>query len=138
MSMEYSVPIYWRNRHIYYKLLASRCKKCGATFHPPAKSCPYCGSTETELVKLPEKGKLLHYTVLYNVPEGYRLQAPLIIGTIEVDGTRIVAQITDVEPEEVKEGMDVEAVLRRVREDRDTGLIHYAIKFRPVLGSKID
>jgi len=136
MSMEYSVPIYWRNRYTYYKLLAGHCKKCGATFHPPAKTCPYCGSSEVETVKLPEKGTLLHYTVLYNVPEGYKLQAPLIFGLVDIEGTRILAQITDASPDELREGMELEAVLRRAREDRDAGLIHYVIKFRPALGTR--
>ncbi|MEB3755686.1 MAG: Zn-ribbon domain-containing OB-fold protein [Desulfurococcales archaeon] len=136
MSMEYSVPIYWRNRLHYYRLIGGRCKKCDRVFFPPQNRCPYCGSDEIEPVNLPRIGKLLSYTVSYNPPEGYKLQTPLIIGLIDLGETRIIAQLTDISPEEISEGIEVEAVVRKIREDRTAGLIHYGYKFRPVIGQE--
>ena len=133
MSMEYSVPIYWRNRVNYYKLIGGRCKKCGRVFFPPQSRCPYCSSDNVEPVSLPRIGRLLSYTVSYNPPEGYKLQTPLIIGLINLGETRIIAQLTDVSLEEISEGIEVEAVVRKIREDRTAGLIHYGYKFRPVI-----
>ncbi len=133
MSMEYSVPLYWRNRINYYRLIGGKCKKCSRIFFPPYIRCPYCGSDEIEPVELPRTGKLLTYTVSYNPPEGYKLQTPLIIGLVDLGVAKVVAQITDAQPDELKEGMDVEAVVRRIREDRTAGLIHYAYKFRPLV-----
>ncbi len=135
LSMEYSVPIYWRNRITYYRLIGSKCSDCGRTFFPPSKRCPYCGSRNVEPVELPRRGKLLSYTVSYNPPEGYKLQTPLIIGLIDLGETRIIAQITDASPDELTEGMELEVVVRKIREDRTAGLIHYGYKFRPVVKS---
>jgi uncharacterized OB-fold protein len=59
--------------------------------------------------------------------------APFVLGVIELeDGSRLTTQITDVMPGEVTIGMPVEAVFRKVSEDGDSGIIQYAIKFRPV------
>ena len=49
------------------------------------------------------------------------------------DGVRMIAQLTDVEPEDATVGMKVEMVVRRLRTDNGDGPIIYAYKFRPVL-----
>ncbi|MCE4615295.1 MAG: Zn-ribbon domain-containing OB-fold protein [Desulfurococcales archaeon] len=134
--MEYSVPIYWRNRISYYRLIGGKCKSCGKIFFPPQNTCPYCGSGNIEPVNLPRKGRLLTYTVSYNPPEGYKLQTPLIIGLIDLRGTKIIAQVTDISPGEISEGMEVEAVVRKIREDRTAGLIQYGYKFRPAISQR--
>ncbi|MFP3188038.1 MAG: DNA-binding protein, partial [Sulfolobaceae archaeon] len=48
------------------------------------------------------------------------------------EGLDIVAPLTDVEANELKEGVRVEAVLRRLRSDSTNGLIQYGIKFRVI------
>jgi len=56
---------------------------------------------------------------------------PYPIAIVELDeGLRIMAQLTECDPEEVKIGMEVEATLRKVYEDED--VIRYGIKFKPV------
>lgn len=66
--------------------------------------------------------------------EGFREQAPIIVGVVELEnGVKILAPLTDVEIEEVKVGMKLEATLRRILEDGETGLIRYGVKFRPVI-----
>lgn len=42
--------------------------------------------------------------------------------------------MTDVKPEEVRIGMEVEATLRKVIDEGEEGLIAYAVKFRPIEG----
>jgi uncharacterized OB-fold protein len=82
---------------------------------------------------LPERGKILTFTVIRNPPRGFEKMAPFILGIIELeDGARLTTQITDAMPQEVIIGMPVEAVFRKVSEDGDSGIIQYAIKFRPV------
>ncbi len=59
---------------------------------------------------------------------------PYVLGVVELnDGTIITVQLTDVDPSNVTIGMSLEAVFRKVCEDGDSGIIEYAIKFRPVL-----
>jgi len=122
----------WRERGARYRIEGIRCRDCNAVMYPPKAACPLCGSRNIERIELSKRGKLITWTVEYVVPEGYRACAPLIVGLIELEsGARILAPLTDVEPDELRPGMEVEAVLRKVVEDGDTGLIVYAIKFVP-------
>jgi len=129
-----SVPRIWRERIYKYRLIASKCKKCGKTYYPPRKVCVKCKSTEMELVQLPREGKVVNYTVIYYPPRGFEQEAPYVVGVVELkDGTRVLAQIVDVKPEEVNIGMEVEATFRKLREQGEEGIIEYGIKFRPKL-----
>ncbi len=134
--MRFSIPRYWREKESRYRLKATRCKKCGRVNYPPSKICRYCGSNDTETTYLNnEKAKLITWTIIYTAPYGFEERKPLIIGIVETleTKTRILAPITDVLPEELKKDMLLEPVLRRINEDREAGIIHYGIAFRPVL-----
>ncbi|ABL87988.1 protein of unknown function DUF35 [Pyrobaculum islandicum DSM 4184] len=129
-----SVPIYWRNIPHYYRLVAKRCKKCGAVYFPPVIKCR-CGSKELEDFELPHEGKLVEFTVLYQVGTDFLKQKPLVIGLVELsNGVKVVGQIVDVQPEKLTQGAKVEAVFRRVMVDGKYGLVMYGYKFRPVDG----
>ena len=131
--MKVSPARLWRERIYHYRLVGTMCKKCGKKYFPPKVVCPFCGNRELEKVKLPERGKVITYTVLHVVPRGFRENAPLIIAIIELeDGTKVLAPLTDVKPEEVSVGMHVEATLRRIFDESEEGLIAYAVKFRPI------
>ena len=128
--MEVSPAVIWRNKPYRYRLEVRACPKCGKVFREEVEVCPKCG-VKTERARLPGRGKLLSWTKVCQVPEGFEDYSPLYFGLVELeDGTRIVARLTDV-LDEPKEGMEVEAVLRRIRADGSTGLIEYAICFRP-------
>jgi len=118
----------WRKRSSRYALEATKCKKCNAIHYPPRIVCDKCGSRELEKFKLDGTGVLESYTITYNVPEGFRDHSPLIFGIVKVNSNvRVLAQITDVEPSELKVGMPLEPVLRKVEEDGDTGMIKYGL-----------
>ncbi|MBM5804768.1 MAG: Zn-ribbon domain-containing OB-fold protein [Candidatus Verstraetearchaeota archaeon] len=127
-----SVPRYWREIPERSRLEASKCATCGNVIYPNRARCAKCGSDSIEPYRLPERGKLLTFTVVRNPPRGFEKMAPFVLGIIELeDGSRLMTQITDVMPGEVTIGMPLEAVLRKVSEDGDSGIIEYAIKFRP-------
>lgn len=127
-----SVPIYWRNIPQYYRLVGKRCKKCNAHYFPPVVRCR-CGSTDLEDVELPHTGKLLEYTVLYQVGTDFLKQKPIVVGLVELEnGVKILAQIVDTPPGKLATGTKVEAVFRRVATDGKHGLVMYGYKFRPV------
>lgn len=121
----------WRHRIHRYKLIAARCSSCGRAFYPPISACPYCGSRSLDSIELPRVGRLVSYSIVYTVPFDDRSRSPIIIGLVDLGVTRLIAEIVDVNPEEVKIGDSVEAVFRRVSVDGATGLIVYGIKFRP-------
>ncbi len=138
--MRFSIPRFWREKPGHYFLRGTRCKACGRINYPPSKICRYCGSRDTEEVDLLEPGRVVTWTVIYSAPEGFEEYKPIIIAMVELINSkaRILTQLTDIDPSEIKEGMIVEPVLRRINEDGETGIIHYAIKFRPVIGGISD
>jgi len=127
-----SIPRVWRERIYRYRLIGGRCRSCGAVLYPPRPLCPRCGG-ELEEVKLPERGVVVNYTVVRSPPSEYDGKEPYIVAVVELEnGARVLAQLTDVNAEEVAEGMAVEAVLRRYIDHGPDGVIEYGIKFRPV------
>ncbi len=133
MSMRFSIPRTWRERRPHYLLEASKCKNCGKIHYPPRIKCDKCGSRDLERIRLSGEGKVVTYTVQYVVLDGFRDYAPIVYAIVELkEGIKVLAPLTDVKPEDVKIGLKVKAVLRKVSEDGKLGLIRYAIKFKPI------
>lgn len=129
-----SVPAHWRELPARYRLEGGLCRSCGHTMLPKGEVCPICGSKDIATKQLPRRGKIISYSVIWNAPRGYEYYTPYIVALIELeDGTRLMSQLTDVEPSQVTEGMEVEMVLRKVRVSGESGIIAYAYKFRPLL-----
>ena len=128
-----SVPRYWREIPERSRLECVKCKECDHVLYPPRSRCDRCGSYSFEPYTLPNKGKLLTFSIVRSPPAGFENLVPFLLGIIELDdGTRITTQITDMDPKDASIGMRLEAVFRKISEDGDSGIISYAIKFRPV------
>lgn len=85
-------------------------------------------------LNLSGRGEIYSYTLMYNVPQGFEEQKPYVVALVKLaEGPMVTAQLTDVDHKEVKIGMRVEMVTRKLREDGDEGQIIYGYKFRPVL-----
>ena len=132
------IPRVWRMMKHRYRLIGSKCKKCGKVYAAIRQVCPNCGSREMEEIKFSGKGKIYSYTVIHAAQEGFELYTPYVVGIIELEeGAKITAQIVDCKPEELEIGTPVEAVFRYFRDeiDRyqvDAGLRLYGYKFRPI------
>jgi len=129
-----SIPRFWRNIKSRYNLLGTKCLNCNQVYFPPRSFCPRCRrkSKITEY-KLEGKGEVLTYTTIHAPPEGFGTQAPYIMAIVKLnDGPKITTQIVNCSPEEIKIGMKVEAVFRKIKEDGSSGIIHYGYKFQPV------
>lgn len=134
--MKISIPPSWRTRQHRYRLQAVKCNSCGRVLYPPSNICRVCGSRSIETVELlEEKARLLTWTIIYNAMDGFEERKPVILGVLETlsSRARIMAPITDILPEELKIGMIMEPVLRRINEESEHGLIYYGISYRPVL-----
>lgn len=127
-----SPPVTWRRREARYKLIASKCKSCERAHYPPVRVCPSCGG-DVERVELPREGRLISYSVVYAASKGARDKSPVVLGLIDLGVAKILAEITDASPEELRPGMEVEAAFRRLDHDGNEGLIVYGVKFRPRL-----
>lgn len=122
----------WRLRGQRYRLEGNACKTCGAKFFPPRQVCSECRHTEFEDFVFKGTGELYSYTTLSSAPEGYEDQLPYSVGMIKLDeGPMVEAQLTDVDAADLRIGMRMEMVTRRLRDLGEAGLIVYGYKFRP-------
>ena len=131
-------PIYWGRIPEKYRLIGYKCKKCGAINFPYHSVCKHCCSkADYEEVKLSWRGRVYSYTIIAagsSPPEFVnweRAIGPYPVAIIELEGgQKIMAQLTECKPEEVKIGMEVEATFRKIYEDE--GIVRYGIKFKPI------
>ncbi|RLG85383.1 MAG: DNA-binding protein [Thermoprotei archaeon] len=131
--MRLSISKHWRNKKVHYQLALGYCKACGKYHFPPKYRCPYCSSKDVELTIPKGEGTLIEWTVSYVRLEHLEHELPLIVGLVRLDeGPVVRGVLTDVDPKELREGMRLEAVLRRLEEDGVSGLIYYGIKFKPL------
>ncbi|RKX25869.1 MAG: transcriptional regulator [Candidatus Zixiibacteriota bacterium] len=122
----------WREYPQRYRGEASKFKKSGKTYYPPRSVDPETGDTEFELVKLPDTGKVVTYTVIRTAPAQWGDISPYAIAIVELeDGTRLMGQIADVDVDEVKIGMEVRVEFRRIQTEGHHGVLSYGHKFVP-------
>lgn len=122
----------WRQIPQRYRLEAGKCAKCGKLFYPPRLVCDECGHREFVTTKLPDTGSLVTYTVIRVPPSEHADLAPYAVGLVKLDnGVRLECQVVDCDFEELKVGLPVKLEFRRVQEDTEAGMIHYAHKAVP-------
>lgn len=123
---------YWRVKNSYYNLVGSKCRGCGKEWFPPVNRCLKCGSRDLDEKPMPREGRVITYTTTLQLGESFKNYRPLTIGLVELDnGVRVVGQLVDFKPGELRTGARVVAVVRKLREDPEGGLIFYGYKFAP-------
>lgn len=133
-----SIPAYWKTIPQRYNLIGLKCKVCGYINFPAREICAKCGrKTEFEPTKLSGRGKIYSYTIIAagSTPPEFLMQEKYVgsypVGVIELEeGPKVVAQLTDCKADELRIGLEVEAVFRKIYEDDN--VIRYGVKFRPV------
>ena len=129
------IPRHWRIKKQRYALIGEVCPHCDAKLFPPRDICTECGQDAKTEYAFSGRGEVFSYTTIYDAPAGYETSAPYTVALVKLaEGPVITAQLTDLGDDEVKIGMPVEMVTRRLRQDGDErGLLVYGYKFRPVL-----
>ena len=100
------------------QMYAYKCKKCGKLHHPRYIVCqnPDCDGREFEEVPLGGPCKLLTWTRVYNLPEGYMMPW-LNFGVVEFpNGVRVTGQIGF--DEGIESGMELVSTVGVVRTRR--------------------
>ena len=123
----------WRLKDQRYRLEGNVCADCGARFFPPREVCSECRSRNLKPHEFSGRGELYSFTTLYQAPLGFEGGVPYAVGMVKLDeGPMVEAQLTDVNPSDLKVGLRVEMLTRKLREFGQEGLIVYGYKFRPV------
>jgi 3-hydroxy-3-methylglutaryl CoA synthase len=110
-----SATIHYREREEDVAMKGQRCKRCGGLQFPIQRVCERCfAKDDFELVRLAERiGKVVTYTFDFFFPTP---DPPTIVTITDVDGARIHLQLVDLAPEDVKIGLPVELVFRRIHQ----------------------
>ncbi len=98
-------------------LLARQCRDCGDISFPPFRYCLKCnGGKETVEMVLSNGGVLVSYTIARQVMPGFRPDYILATVRMKDDPSLVlVAQLTDVKPEDVEAGMDLTMVPKIIK-----------------------
>jgi uncharacterized OB-fold protein len=98
------------------ELRFQRCTECNTWRHVPRNMCAQCGSWNWEWAKSCGRGELLTWTVVtFPMQPSFAEEVPYAVTLIEMEeGPRVVSQIVDVEPQDLRMGMPVEVIFDAV------------------------
>jgi hypothetical protein len=102
------------------RLVAARCEECGTLRMPPSPFCHRCRSQRVGWVELSGDGTVYSFTVVRRalIPQ-LEESIPYVVAVIELEGAagvRLVSNVVDVEPDEVRIGMRVRVAWDDVRD----------------------
>lgn len=118
------------------RVVAGRCRSCGAHFFPARKVCARCLGDAMEEVPLSSRGTVYTFTVVHqSVPT---FEVPYVLVYVDLpEGVRLLGQLAGCPPEQVRLGMPVELHVEPVG-SRSDGAAVVAYRFRPASGGAGD
>lgn len=121
-------------REIYdnEKIFGAKCPACDLIYVPPKMYCEQCFEELKEWQEVGNKGSVVTYTVAYIGLDGSKLEQPVILALVSIDGAHggLVHMLGEVTADKVSIGMKVEAVIKD-KADREGGILDIKY-FRPV------
>ncbi len=130
-----SVAREWREIPGRYNLKGTKCGNCGTKYFPRRDFCPKCrraGIGKIEEYTIARTGEVYSFSIIYDAPAANNLIKPYAVVLVKTDDdVMVTGQLVDVSPEDVKIGLKVRAVLRKLDADGAAGIIHYGFKFVP-------
>jgi uncharacterized protein len=115
------------------RILATSCTSCGRTLVPPRKFCERCFRPTDGWTEVPQTGSVETFSICHVTWDMQPLEVPQIPAVIRLDGTSeggFLHLLGEVAPDDVRAGMEVEAVWKPAS-DR-AGTILDIIYFRPL------
>lgn len=101
------------------QLLLQRCRACGLHQFPPRAICSHCWGKDVEWVTSSGKGTVWTFTVTHqNRSPGFAEEVPYVLAYVELEGgARMMTNIIECRPQDVRIGMPVEAVFVKATEE---------------------
>lgn len=125
-----SITCLWRESKGVLAFYGNKCRQCGTPQYPSQRVCSRCQARdEFEDYKFSDKrGHIFTYTIDYLTANR---ESPALIGVVDFEeGGRVMCEITDCEPSDMKVGLPVEMCFRKI--GRRGGIFNYFWKARPV------
>jgi len=122
-------PRYHREVPQRFRLEAGKCTDCGKIHFPPRKVCKQCGSQNSEMVTLPNQGKVVTFTTIWIPPAQFEDQKPYVTAIVELEnGVRLTCMVAEAPPDKVEIGTEVELIFRRIQKESEWGILQYGYK----------
>ena len=95
------------------ELRIQRCQACGSWRHLPRPRCPHCGSADLSWEKVCGRGVVWSFTICHPpVLPDFASEVPYNAVVVRLEeGVYLVSNLIDCANDDIKVGMDVEAVL---------------------------
>ena len=99
------------------ELCIQRCKACGTLRHPPRPMCSSCRSLEWDSVIASGRGEVYSFVVHHHPPvPGF--DPPFVVAVVQLEeGTRIIGNVIDIDPADVRIGMPVQVCFVPVHDE---------------------
>jgi uncharacterized OB-fold protein len=89
------------------ELRIQKCSACGTLRHPPGPMCPRCNALDPTYTVSSGLGEVYSY-VVHHHPQVPGRRTPFVVALVELDeGVRMLGELLDVDPEQVKVGLPV-------------------------------
>jgi uncharacterized OB-fold protein len=100
------------------RIMGMRCPACNRVYVPARSICKDCYGQLDEWVEVSDKGTVLTYATDYETKSIQPTGTPIVYGIIQLDGadTGFVHMLGEVDPEQLRVGMRVQAVFQKERE----------------------
>lgn len=99
---------FWFEAAQEHRLVIQRCTSCGTLRHPTGPMCGACRSLDWDTLDASGRGIVYSFVVNHH-PQIPGFDYPLIVATIELEeGTRLIANMTGIAPDDVEIDMPVE------------------------------
>jgi uncharacterized OB-fold protein len=116
------------------RLMGVRCDECGRVVIPPRNFCEWCFLPMDDWAELPDTGTVNTFSLCYVTWDMQYLDDPQLPAVIDIDGTNprvgIMHMLGEVDPDDVKIGMKVQAVWKPP-EEREGSILDIKY-FKPV------
>lgn len=124
---------YWREIPQRYRYEAATCDACGKIHFPPRVVCSGCRGTAFSKTTLAQQGVIETFTIIRVPPTGFGAESPYAVGIVKLDdGVKVMAQVVDVDLDELQIGQRVSIEFRRAQTEGEAGILCYGYKFVPV------
>src|SRR5438128_11798285 len=98
------------------RLIARTCRKCARVLFPPRMFCEECFRPTDAWTYVRDTGTIETYSISYIDLDAKRIETPILVGVVSVDGASpkmgIMHYFGEMAPETIRIGMRVEAVWR--------------------------
>jgi uncharacterized protein len=97
------------------KLIGTRCPQCDQVYFPARSFCERCFSELSEHVEVQRAGRLVSYTLCYVDHDRARLQKPVVLALVQLEGatTVFLHRLLGVEdPVQIEIGSQLEIVVK--------------------------